>query len=158
MDPLTTLQEVTIQNKLYQINRFNSTLSFPCTIETAYRSKQGNLCTLETLVYFITNLYIKHHDYIRNAGTQGLCRIPAVTLLDRKPLIEYLHGQISNTDAIEFHDYRVNNLPIYPNLNLSPVDDVNFDNLEYRVRAQDKNPIKSCTGSFWKIGCLYRQM
>uniref|UniRef100_A0A251T8Y3 Putative PARAFIBROMIN-like protein n=1 Tax=Helianthus annuus TaxID=4232 RepID=A0A251T8Y3_HELAN len=138
---------MTIQNKLDQIvrvnneYRFNSTLSFPCTIETAYRSKQGNLYTLETLVYFITNLHIKHHDYIRNAGTH---RIPAVTLLDRKPLIEYLHGRISSTDAIEFHDYRVNNLPIYPNLNLAPVDDVNFDDLESRVRVrpQDKNPIE----------------
>ncbi|KAJ0742245.1 putative Cell division control protein [Helianthus annuus] len=147
MDPLTALREMTIQNKLDQIvrvnneYRFNSTLSFPCTIETAYRSKQGNLYTLETLVYFITNLHIKHHDYIRNAGTH---RIPAVTLLDRKPLIEYLHGRISSTDAIEFHDYRVNNLPIYPNLNLAPVDDVSFDDLESRVRVrpQDKNPIE----------------
>ncbi|MFS7974913.1 putative Cell division control protein [Helianthus anomalus] len=147
MDPLTALREMTIQNKLDQIvrvnneYRFNSALSFPCTIETAYRSKQGNLYTLETLVYFITNLHIKHHDYIRNAGTH---RIPAVTLLDRKPLIEYLHGRISSTDAIEFHDYRVNNLPIYPNLNLAPVDDVNFDDLESRVRVrpQDRNPIE----------------
>ncbi|KAJ0519973.1 putative cdc73/Parafibromin, Paf1 complex subunit Cdc73 domain-containing protein [Helianthus annuus] len=116
MDPLTSFREMTIQNKLYQIvrvneYRFNSTLSFPCTIETAYRSKQGNLHTLETLFYFITNLLIKHHDYIRNAGIHW---IPVVTLLDRKPLIEYLHGRISNTDAIEFHDYHVNNLPITP--------------------------------------------
>ncbi|KAM0005289.1 putative Cell division control protein [Helianthus debilis subsp. tardiflorus] len=72
MDPLTALREMTIQNKLDQIvrvnneYRFNSTLSFPCTIETAYRSKQGNLYTLETLVYFITNLHIKHHDYIQD--------------------------------------------------------------------------------------------
>ncbi|KAJ0570144.1 putative cdc73/Parafibromin, Paf1 complex subunit Cdc73 domain-containing protein [Helianthus annuus] len=154
-----------IQNKLDQIARvnneyrFNSTLSFPYTIETTYGSKQGNLFTLETLVYFITNLHIKHHDYIRNAGIH---RIPAVTLLDRKPFNEYLHGRISNIDTIEFHDYRVNNLPIYPNLNLAPVDDVNLDDLEskvrVRVKAQDKNPIESCTGSFWRMGCLYRRM
>ncbi|KAM0048900.1 putative cdc73/Parafibromin [Helianthus debilis subsp. tardiflorus] len=72
---------MTIQNKLFQIvrvnseYRFNSTLSFPCTIETSYRSKQGNLYTLETLVYFITKLHIKHHDYIPNADTHRIRRL-----------------------------------------------------------------------------------
>ncbi|XP_076891677.1 uncharacterized protein LOC143543162 [Bidens hawaiensis] len=74
MDPLTALREMTIRNDLDKIvrvgdhYRFGPSLSFPCTIDTAYRSKQGNRYTLETLVYFITNLTTKHHDYIRNAG------------------------------------------------------------------------------------------
>ncbi|XP_076907802.1 protein CDC73 homolog [Bidens hawaiensis] len=122
MDPLTALREITIRNDLHKIvrvgdhYRFGPSLTFPCTIETAYRSKQGNRYTLETLVYFITNLTTKHHDYIRNAGTH---KIPAVTLLDRKPLIEYLHGRVPSTDAIEF-DYPT--YPNYPNLNVLPTD------------------------------------
>ncbi|MFS7896685.1 hypothetical protein Hanom_Chr00s005447g01729141 [Helianthus anomalus] len=50
--------------------------------------------------------------------------------------------------------------PTLTPLNLAPVDDVNFDNLESRVgvRAQDKNVIESCTKSFggWGVyneGC-----
>lgn len=105
MDPLSVLRDFTTRNELSQIvrvgdhYRFGNSYTFPCSIETAYRSKQGNLYTLETLVYFVTNLNSKHHDYIRIAGTH---KIPAVTFLDRKPLIDYLHGKIDSTDAIEF--------------------------------------------------------
>ncbi|KAL8121760.1 protein CDC73 homolog [Apium graveolens] len=105
MDPLSVLRDFTTRNELSQIvrvgdhYRFANSYTFPCSIETAYRSKQGNLYTLETLVYFVTNLNSKHHDYIRIAGTH---KIPAVTFLDRKPLIDYLHGKIESTDAIEF--------------------------------------------------------
>lgn len=141
MDPLTVLRDFTIQNnldKIIRVNnsfRFNSQISFPCTIETAYRSKQGNFYTLETLIYFIQNVNIKHHDYIRNAGTQ---KINAVTLLDRKPLIEYLHGRISSTDAIEFLPVSVSNVS---NANYD------FDNLEknsdVRVRVlENENPME----------------
>ncbi|XP_071693554.1 protein CDC73 homolog [Rutidosis leptorrhynchoides] len=137
MDPLTALREMTMRNeldKIIRVNneyRFNSLYSFPCTIETAYRSKQGNLYTLETLVYFIKNVNVKHHDYIRNAGTQ---KIPAVTLLDRKPLVDYLQGRITSTDAIEYlHDY--------PNLNALPNDELQpVVNDEPRVRVIE-NPI-----------------
>ncbi|PWA89573.1 RNA polymerase II accessory factor, Cdc73 [Artemisia annua] len=114
MDPLTTLRDFTMNNNLHKITKnpttntyqFTPTLSFPAQLETSYRSKQGNFYTLETLVYFINNINIKHHDYIRNAGTQ---KIPAVTLLDRKPLIEYLNGRTE----IQF-DYIRN-----PNLNIA---------------------------------------
>ncbi|KVH92461.1 protein CDC73 homolog isoform X1 [Cynara cardunculus var. scolymus] len=152
MDPLTALREMTMRNELDKIVRFDneyrfgSSYSFPCTIETAYRSKQGNLYTLETLVYFIKNVNVKHHDYIRNAGTQ---KIPAVTLLDRKPLIEYLEGRISSTDAIEFlppqpqhqnfenHEYRIGD---YPNLNVVPGDELDVENQEPRVGVSE-NPM-----------------
>nr|XP_043606507.1 protein CDC73 homolog [Erigeron canadensis] len=139
MDPLTALREMTIQKSLDKIvrvgneYRFSSTLSFPCTIETAYRSKQGNLYTLETLVYFIQNLNIKHHDYIRNAGTH---KIPAVTLLDRKPLIDYLQGRVSSTDAIEFlpSDYNLN-VPA-PDINNSNIYGVGFDSYDDSVNNE----------------------
>lgn len=105
MDPLSVLRDFTMRDEVSQIvrvgdhYRFGNSYTFPCSIETAYRSKQGNLYTLETLVYFVNNLNSKHHDYIRIAGTH---KIPAVTFLDRKPLIDYLHGRIASTDAIEF--------------------------------------------------------
>ncbi|KAK9288783.1 hypothetical protein L1049_017247 [Liquidambar formosana] len=105
MDPLSALRDFTVRgelDKIVRVNdefRFGTDYAFPCTAETAYRSKQGNLYTLETLVYFIKNHHIKHTDYLQNARTH---RIPTVTLPDRKPLLEYLQGKVSSNDAIEF--------------------------------------------------------
>ncbi|KAM5552276.1 hypothetical protein ABKV19_026912 [Rosa sericea] len=66
---------------------------------SSYRSKQGNLYTLETLLHYVNNHHVKHTEYIQNARTQG---IPTVTFPDRKPLLDYLTGKISTTDSIEF--------------------------------------------------------
>ncbi|XP_009345873.2 LOW QUALITY PROTEIN: protein CDC73 homolog [Pyrus x bretschneideri] len=105
MDPLSALRDFTIRgelDKIVRINdefRFGSDYSFPCHAETAYRSKQGNLYTLETLLYYVNNHHIKHTDYIQCARTQG---IPSVTFPDRKPLLDYLTGKISSSDSIEF--------------------------------------------------------
>lgn len=107
MDPLSVLRDFTIRDSLSQIVRvdthfrFSNSFSFPCTIETNYRSNHGNLYTLETLVFFVTNLRLNHHDYIRYAAAHN---IPTVTFLDRKDLIDYLHGNIASTHAIEFVD------------------------------------------------------
>lgn len=106
MDPLTLLREYTISNSLDRIVRvnddfrFGSDYSFPATIETAYRSKhvqQTRRYTLETLVHFITNHHLKHTEYIQNARA---LRIPAVTLPDRKPLLDYLTGKVQSSDSI----------------------------------------------------------
>ncbi|KAL0457184.1 UNVERIFIED_CONTAM: protein CDC73 [Sesamum latifolium] len=115
MDPLTLLREYTIRNsldKIVRVNdefRFGTDYSFPATIETAYRSKhvqQTRRYTLETLVHFITNHHLKHTDYIQNARA---LRIPAVTLPDRKPLLDYLTGKVQSSDSI---------LPLdFPNIN-----------------------------------------
>lgn len=105
MDPLSALRDYTIRGELDRIVRvndefrFGSDYSFPCAAETAYRSKQGSLYTLETLLYFVRNHHLKHIEYLQKARTQG---IPAVTLPDRKPLLEYLQGKVSSSDAIEF--------------------------------------------------------
>jgi parafibromin len=149
MDPLSVLRDFTIRNDLDTIDRAggdyrfgSSGHTFPCTIETAYRSKQGYLYTLETLVFFIKNFHLKHHDYIRVAGSQ---KIPAVTLLDRKPLADYLHGHVSSSDAIEFippqnakfasEEYR----PEDPTL-ISADNDLDAENSNSRVRVPE-NPI-----------------
>ncbi|CBI26279.3 unnamed protein product, partial [Vitis vinifera] len=109
MDPLSALRDFTVRGELDKIVRvgdefrFGSDYTFPCSAETAYRSKQGNLYTLETLVYYVKNHHIKHTEYLQSARTQ---RIPAVTLPDRKPLLEYLQGKVASTDAIEFDPTR----------------------------------------------------
>ncbi|XP_042517493.1 protein CDC73 homolog [Macadamia integrifolia] len=105
MDPLSALRDFTVRGELDKIVkvgdefRFGNDYIFSCGAETAYRSKQGNLYTLETLVYYVKNHHIKHTEYLQNARTQ---KIPAVTLPDRKPLLEYLQGKVASNDAIEF--------------------------------------------------------
>lgn len=114
MDPLTLLREYTIRNELHKIvrigddYRFGNDYSFPCTIETAYRSKhvQANRYTLETLINFITNHHLKHTDYIQQCRS---LRIPAVTLPDRKPLLDYLTGKTASSDSIEFLKFAQSN-------------------------------------------------
>ncbi|CAO2821506.1 unnamed protein product [Amaranthus hypochondriacus] len=105
MDPLSALRDYTIRGDLDKIHRvkdefrFSNQYSFPCKYETAYRSKQGNLYTLETLVFFVKNRHIKIPEYIKIATNQG---IPTVTFVDRKPLLDYLEGRTSSSEAIEF--------------------------------------------------------
>ncbi|KAH0455315.1 hypothetical protein IEQ34_015347 [Dendrobium chrysotoxum] len=104
MDPLSALKDFTIRGELDNITRiddefrFAGDYSFPCTIETAFRSKQGNLYTLEALLFFIRHHHVKHSEYIQSAR---LHRIPAVTLPDRKPLLDYLQGRIASYESIE---------------------------------------------------------
>ncbi|KAI3875880.1 hypothetical protein MKW92_042054 [Papaver armeniacum] len=124
MDPLSALRDFTIRgelDKIVKVNdefRFGKDYSFPCSAETAYRSKQGNLYTIETLIYYIKNHHIKHTEYLQNARIQ---KIPSVTLPDRKPLLEYLQGKVLSNDAIEFV------VPQHPK-----ADSVPFDIEEYR--------------------------
>ncbi|GAB4843358.1 accessory factor associated with RNA polymerase II [Ancistrocladus abbreviatus] len=105
MDPLSALRDFTIRGELDKIVRvgdefrFGNGYAFPCSIETAYRSKQGNLYTLESLVFYVKNHHLKHTEYMQNALRQG---IAAVTLPDRRPLLDYLQGKVASSDAIEF--------------------------------------------------------
>ncbi|CAM8993330.1 unnamed protein product [Rhodiola kirilowii] len=105
MDPLSVLRDFTMRGELDEIVRvndefrFGSSYAFPCSIETAYRSKQGTRYTLETLVFFIKNPNQRQIDYMQSARAHG---VPIVTLPDRKPLLEYLQGVVSSNDAIDF--------------------------------------------------------
>lgn len=123
MDPLSALRDFTIRgelDKIVRVNeefRFGSDYSFPCSAETAYRSKQGNLYTLETLVYYIKNHHLKHTDYFQNTRIQG---VPSVTFPDRKPLLDYLTGKVSTSDSIEF---LVPQNPRFPDFPLPSVGD-----------------------------------
>ncbi|KAK9160965.1 hypothetical protein Syun_007306 [Stephania yunnanensis] len=106
MDPLTVLRDYAVRGDLDKITRngdefrFSNEYTFPCTSETAYRSKQGNLYTLETLIFFLNNHHLKHTEYLQIARTH---KTPSVTLPDRKPLLDYLQGRSASADAIELH-------------------------------------------------------
>ncbi|XP_068650573.1 protein CDC73 homolog [Aristolochia californica] len=104
MDPLAALRDYATRGELDKIVRvgdefrFGSDFSFPCNAETAFRSKQGNLYTLETLLFYVHNHQLKHTDYLQATRAR---KIPAVTLPDRKPLLDYLLGRIASSDSIE---------------------------------------------------------
>lgn len=88
--------------KIVRLNnefRFGEEYTFPCWVETAFRSTKGNRYTLETLVHYIKNHHLKHTEYIQNTFAVG---IPSVTLPDRKPLLHYLQGTLASTDSIEY--------------------------------------------------------
>ncbi|CAA6658534.1 unnamed protein product [Spirodela intermedia] len=105
MDPLLALRDFAVRGEVEKIVRvgdefrFGADYAFPCSAETAYRSKQGNLYTLETLVYYLKHHQLKHTEYLQSAR---LHRVPTVTLPDRKPLLDYLLGRVASSDAIEF--------------------------------------------------------
>eukprot|EP01018_Ginkgo_biloba_P020794 Gb_16335 [translate_table: standard] len=104
MDPLSVLRDYTIRGDLDSIRvvgddfHFGEDYRFPCNIDTAYRSKQGSLYTLESLVFFVKNAHLKHTEYMQQARIQ---KLQNVTYTDRKPLLDYLEGKVNTTDAIE---------------------------------------------------------
>ncbi|CAN8268732.1 unnamed protein product [Cochlearia groenlandica] len=105
MDPLSVLKDFTTKGNLDKIERvglnyrFGSEYSFPCATETAYRSKSGSLYTLEALVHYVKNQHMKHGEYMQSTVKNA---VPAVTLPDRKPLLDYLTGRVSSSDSIDF--------------------------------------------------------
>jgi len=78
--------------------------------------KQGNLYTLETLLFFINNHHLKHIEYMQKAHTQG---ITTITLLDRKPLLDYLTKKVTSSDSVQLNDVVNPNLQKFPNLFLN---------------------------------------
>ncbi|WCJ23814.1 PLANT HOMOLOGOUS TO PARAFIBROMIN [Euphorbia peplus] len=117
MDPLSALRDFTIRgevDKIIRVNdefRFGSDYTFPASIK-AYRSKQGNLYTLETLIYYIQFSHLKYTDYLQSARAAGQTTI---SFVDKKPLLDYLSGHTSATDSIVFPQN-----PQFPNFNPNP--------------------------------------
>lgn len=153
MDPLSALREFTMRGDLEKIVRLNGEFrfgeeySFPCSVETAYRSTKGNRYTLETLVHYIKNHHLKHTEYFQNTFALG---IPSVTLPDRKPILQYLQGTLASTDSIEYRpeDPSFNPPPIIPSsssslpnqLQKSEEEEENFDFISM-IRGVEK-PLK----------------
>ncbi|CAM6100252.1 unnamed protein product [Calypogeia fissa] len=104
MDALGVLREFAVRNDLDSVKLvgdeywFGDEFKFPRNVETSYRSKQGSLYTLESLVYFVKNKHVKHVEYMQQAR---VLKLQIVTFTDRKPLQDFLEGKISTTDAIE---------------------------------------------------------
>ncbi|KAL2652820.1 hypothetical protein R1flu_020948 [Riccia fluitans] len=104
MDPLTILREYTVRGELNLVRlvgdeyHFGDDYRFPRNVETAYRSKNGSLYTLESLVFFVKNTHMKHTEYMQQARQ---LKLQFVIFTDRKPLQDYLEGKVSTTDAIE---------------------------------------------------------
>lgn len=154
MDPLSALRDFTIRGELDKVTqagdeiRFGSDYTFPSSIETAYRSKQGNLYTLQTVVYFIKHYSLKHTDYIQRARSN---KLPAVTLPDRKPLYEYLTGVTDSADQIETviaNDHVLNDGKIVETDD--GVDDLELDDISL-IRAcerplKDREALLECKG------------
>ncbi|CAH8387975.1 unnamed protein product [Eruca vesicaria subsp. sativa] len=105
MDPLSVLKDFTTRGDLDKIERvganyrFGSGYSFPCATETAYRSKGGTLYTLEALVHYVKNHHLKLGEYMQSTVKNS---VPAVTLPDRKPLLDYLTGRVASSDSIDY--------------------------------------------------------
>ncbi|KAI8564383.1 hypothetical protein RHMOL_Rhmol03G0177200 [Rhododendron molle] len=105
MDPLSVLRDYAIRNDLDSIVRvnddfrFGSDYSFPAAAPTAYRSKQGHLFTLETLIHFLKHSHLKYTDYMKNIKPLA---VPTVSFIDRKPLLDYLLGHVSSSDAVQY--------------------------------------------------------
>ena len=104
MDPLSVLRDYTVRGDLDNVRligndyHFGDDYSFRRNIETVYRSKHGNLYTLESLVFFVKNTHMKHTDYMKTARAANL---EIVTYIDRKPLLDYLEGKVATNDAIQ---------------------------------------------------------
>lgn len=104
MDPLSVLRDYTIRGELDQVKlvgdvyNFGDDYSFRKNIETAYRSKQGGFYTLDSLVFFVKNIHMKHTDYMNAARA---AKLQFATFTDRKPLLDYLEGRVATNDAIE---------------------------------------------------------
>ncbi|XP_057450223.1 protein CDC73 homolog [Lotus japonicus] len=151
MDPLSALREFTMRgelDKIVKLNgefRFGEEYSFPCSVETAYRSTKGNRYTLETLVHYVKNHHLKHTEYFQNTFALG---IPSVTLPDRKPILHYLQGTLASTDSIEYRpeDPSFAPTPIIPSIPISldqppnKPDDTEIDFMAL-IRAAEK-PLK----------------
>ncbi|CAN0887055.1 Protein CDC73 homolog [Linum grandiflorum] len=135
MDPLSVLREYTMRgdlDKIVRVNtefRFGSDYSFPCSAETAYRSNKGSLFTLETLVYYIQNAHLKHTDYFQSCRALG---IPAITFVERKPLLDYLTGKLANSDAVVFPPFHQQQLPQPQQQDQNPTSDRNLGHDYYR--------------------------
>lgn len=114
-DPLSQLRQFHINGR--EIKEHNGYIIFgdhgwPKNVNTNYlvystdddKSKK-EYYTLECLLYFLKNVELAHHHYVKEAGS---AEIPAVHRPDRKNLIAYLKGEQQTSASID------KNAPIPP--------------------------------------------
>jgi len=107
-DALSLLREynmnkkaITEENDVIQLGDF----SWPKDIKTNYviwgTGKDGNkkeYYTLESILFLLKNVELLHPQYVRRAATED---IPVVRRPDRKDLLAYLNGVVSNSNSID---------------------------------------------------------
>ena len=111
-DPLTQLREFTIANR--EVTRQGEYLifggsRFPRSALTAYRERngKGDYYALDSLWFFLQNSSDVHAQYVQKCGQEG---IKVVSLADKKQLLSYLKGQISEAAAVDYAKYE----PVHP--------------------------------------------
>ena len=81
-------------------------------------------------MFIINNHHLKHIEYIQKACTQGII---AVTLPDRKPLLDYLTDKVSSFDLVQLNDVVNLNPQKFPDLPLNS-SIIAFEPFPLRVR------------------------
>lgn len=127
-DPLSQLRQFHINGR--EIKEHNDYIIFgdhgwPKTVNTNYQiysteddKSKKEYYTLECLLYFLKNMDVAHHHYVRQAGAHN---IPVVHRPDRKNLLAYLKGEQQTSSGID------KNAPIPP-LRLSVAEIYKKDN------------------------------
>lgn len=141
-DPLSQLRQFYINQDLKKIEEYNGYIIFgdhgwPKNVNTNYlvystdddRNKK-EYYTLECLLYFLKNMELAHHHYVKQAGRDS---VPVVHRPDRKNLLAYLKGEQQTSSGID------KNAPI-PSLRLSAAE---IYNVGGGSSSQDPQPSTS---------------
>lgn len=141
-DPLSQLRQFYIDNR--EIKEHGGYIIFgdhgwPKTVTTNYQiyssdddKDKKEYYTLECLLYFLRNMDVAHHHYVKQAGSYNY---PVVHRPDRKNLLAYLKGEQPSSPSID------KNAPIPP-LRL-PVSEIYKKSSESHHSSTDPQPSTS---------------
>lgn len=141
-DPLSQLRQFYINNR--EIKEHNGYIIFgdhgwPKTVNTNYQiyssdddKSKKEYYTLECLLYFLKNMDVAHHHYVRQAGRDN---IPVVHRPDRKNLLAYLKNELQTSPGID------KNAPI-PSLRL-PISEIYKKSSDTQHASNDPQPSTS---------------
>lgn len=107
-DPLTLLREFTITKRPIELQGehlvFGST-RFARSAQTAYREKggTGEYYAIDSLWFLLENVSEKHGIYVQKCSQQG---VKPVSLPDRKLLLQYLNGEVSESSSVDYARYK----------------------------------------------------
>lgn len=112
-DPLQLLRQCNLEKKLFLVRDglvLFENVSYKGEDITSFRRStreegedEGNKTksdyyTIGCMAFFLKNKNLKHTDYVRQAGSEG---IQPVTRIDRKLLLSYLNGEITDCENID---------------------------------------------------------
>ena len=107
-DPLTLLREFTIAKRPIELQGEHivfGTTRFARSAPTAYRERggAGNYYTTDSLWFLLENVNEKHGPYVQKCGQQN---IPPVSLPDKKLLLQYLKGEVTESSSVDYARYQ----------------------------------------------------